>query len=411
MLTFKPRGQIQSWAFEVELGRLSALVSDMEQVGLGSPVEDLVDHAPRLDSWLVGRRSIPCLVGLSTGHPTLTGGDRPIATSDLWLMSTDGIGLAPCHAGIDLAVRMAARTVTHEARDGPVLSTSGAYMTVEENPADKAAASDVLRTLALKGKGLTGADIERLVREARHTARREQRPLVYFDLFDILAYCNPERPHALRWRMAVHESGHTIAYLNLGIGTITAITIDTPGGGYIEAEIPNPSEETEELAGAMLVMRLAGRAAEYEILGSVTAGSGGSSTSDLATATASGRRLGAPDRRWWRRRKSIRKGGGMTSSRLKFLGRDKDRHGNDRYHVRRPGHRKIRLREQFEDENGFITEEFMAGYRLALDRKEVKKKEFVKKVEVSFNWLVASTTSLQSFRRWIHIHKGTKKEY
>ena len=47
MLTFKPRSQIQSWAFEVELGRLSALVSDMEQVGLGTPVEDLVEHAPR----------------------------------------------------------------------------------------------------------------------------------------------------------------------------------------------------------------------------------------------------------------------------------------------------------------------------------------------------------------------------
>ncbi|AID30400.1 hypothetical protein BFX40_02455 [Mesorhizobium sp. SEMIA 3007] len=90
MLTFKPGSQIQSWAFEVELGRLSALVSDMEQVGLGTPVEDLVENAPRLDSWLVGGRSSPCLVGLSTGHPRLTGDERPITTSDLWLMSTDG---------------------------------------------------------------------------------------------------------------------------------------------------------------------------------------------------------------------------------------------------------------------------------------------------------------------------------
>ena len=72
----------------------------------------------------------------------------------------------------------------------------------------------------------------------------------------------------------------------LGIGRITAITIDSPGGGYIEAEVPDPSEETEELASAVLVMRLAGRAAEHEILGSVTAGSGGSPDSDLATATA-----------------------------------------------------------------------------------------------------------------------------
>jgi hypothetical protein len=90
MLTFTPRSQIQSWAFEVELGRLSALVSDMEQVGLGTPVEDLVAHAPLLDSWFVGSRSIPCLVGLSTGHPKLTGDNRSIITSDVWLISADG---------------------------------------------------------------------------------------------------------------------------------------------------------------------------------------------------------------------------------------------------------------------------------------------------------------------------------
>ncbi|AID30399.2 hypothetical protein BFX40_02450 [Mesorhizobium sp. SEMIA 3007] len=159
-------------------------------------------------------------------------------------------------------------------------------MTVDESPAGNAAVPEVLRALALKAAGLTGADIERLVREARHKARREQRALVYSDLFDILTSGRPQRPHTLRWRMAVHESGHAIAYLTLGIGKITAITIDSAAGGYIEAEIPDLNEETEDLGGAVLVMRMAGRAAEYEILGSVTAGSGGSSTSDLATATA-----------------------------------------------------------------------------------------------------------------------------
>lgn len=158
-------------------------------------------------------------------------------------------------------------------------------MTTNEHPAGTAAEHDVLRTLALRAKGLTGADIERCIREARHKARRDQRAVKYRDLFDILASGNRERPHTLRWRMAVHESGHAIAYLGLGIGRITAITIDSPSGGYIEGEILDPSEETEELAGTVLVMRLAGRAAEHEMLGSVTAGSGGSPDSDIATAT------------------------------------------------------------------------------------------------------------------------------
>jgi ATP-dependent Zn protease len=164
-------------------------------------------------------------------------------------------------------------------------------MTGTESAAGMAAEYDVLRTLAQRARGLTGADIERLVREARHKARRGQRALEYGDLANILKSGNPERPLALRRRMAVHESGHAIAYLALGLGRITTITIDSRGGGYIEGEIPDPSEETEELAKAVLVMRLAGRAAEQEILGAVTAGSGGSPDSDLATATALATRM------------------------------------------------------------------------------------------------------------------------
>ncbi|MER9586126.1 ATP-dependent Zn protease [Mesorhizobium sp. M0276] len=145
---------------------------------------------------------------------------------------------------------------------------------------------DVLRRLALKANGLTGADIERLVREARQKARREQRTLEWCDLETILTVAKPDKPESLRWRMALHESGHAVARLVLKLGRVTMITIDgRDGGGMVEGDQPAVDEETEERAEALLLIRLAGRAAEQELLGSVTAGSGGTSSSDLAGAT------------------------------------------------------------------------------------------------------------------------------
>jgi hypothetical protein len=90
MVKFDPRRAEQSPAFELELARLSGLVADMEQIRLGRRPEHLVPDAPLLDRWLFGQRTTPCLVGLSTGHRRLTGENRAIVTSDLWLMAEDG---------------------------------------------------------------------------------------------------------------------------------------------------------------------------------------------------------------------------------------------------------------------------------------------------------------------------------
>lgn len=155
----------------------------------------------------------------------------------------------------------------------------------DQNSAKERAASAALRSLALKAKGLSGADIERLVREARQKARRQDRALAFSDLHDILASARPERSDALRWRMALHESGHAVARLVLGLGRIASISIDSPGGGYTEGELTSMEAETEEFFSGRLIISLAGRAVEEELLGSVTAGSGGSPTSDLAKST------------------------------------------------------------------------------------------------------------------------------
>ena len=90
MVTFNIHKRQQGEPFEFELGRLSALVADMDAIQRGDSPESMTNgEAPVLDQWVMARRTIPCLAGLSSGHPRLVGSGRPIATSDLWLMSAD----------------------------------------------------------------------------------------------------------------------------------------------------------------------------------------------------------------------------------------------------------------------------------------------------------------------------------
>lgn len=76
--------------FVREMERLAALVADMDSIRRGVRPEVMAgDDAPILDRWVLARRAVPCLAGLSTGHPRLVGENRLIGTSDLWLLSKD----------------------------------------------------------------------------------------------------------------------------------------------------------------------------------------------------------------------------------------------------------------------------------------------------------------------------------
>jgi cell division protease FtsH len=147
------------------------------------------------------------------------------------------------------------------------------------------AANDVLRYLARKANGMTGADIERMVRQARQKARREKHPFSFADIEATLVSSKLEKSDPLRFRIAVHEAGHAVARIRLELGTITMITIDASEGGYVSGSTEDGYEKTEELLTAILVYSLAGRAAEQELLGSITTSAGGDDTSDLASAT------------------------------------------------------------------------------------------------------------------------------
>lgn len=143
----------------------------------------------------------------------------------------------------------------------------------------------VLKRLGTRAMGLTGADVERVVREARQVARRQKRPIRYKDLEDAVRMNRPELPHDLRWRFAVHEAGHAIVHHVLKLGPIHGITIDMPDGGYSLLAFQRSGSDTLSYREDLLAMLMAGRAAEQIVFSSVSVGSAGSEDSDLARAT------------------------------------------------------------------------------------------------------------------------------
>lgn len=141
-----------------------------------------------------------------------------------------------------------------------------------------------LRPLALKAQGMTGADIERIVRQARQLARREKRRLTWTDIEKgITGNRRPILPEE-RWRMAVHEAGHAVIRHILQVGHPLTLSIEEQVGFGFATErrklIPLEKDCEDKLA-----VMLAGRAAEELVLGAVSVGSGMRPGSDLANAT------------------------------------------------------------------------------------------------------------------------------
>lgn len=149
----------------------------------------------------------------------------------------------------------------------------------------KAAVQVILNRLATRAMGLTGADVERIVRQARLKARREKRSISYEDIEEGIRMDRPQVPYDLRWRFAIHESGHAVVHHALRLGPIHGLNIDAPGGGYSQLGFTASGSDTLGYREDMLTMLMAGRAAEQIVVGSVSAGSAGTDDSDLARAT------------------------------------------------------------------------------------------------------------------------------
>lgn len=142
-----------------------------------------------------------------------------------------------------------------------------------------------LQSLALLAIGRTGADIERLVRETRQQARRARRELMWTDIERALGAQRMTMSKDLRWRVAVHEAGHAIAWTLLGIGKVESVTIGLREMGEVAVDRHRHLAQTEIWLTRIMAAILAGRVAEQFVIGEVMAGSGGGDESDLAKAT------------------------------------------------------------------------------------------------------------------------------
>jgi len=143
-----------------------------------------------------------------------------------------------------------------------------------------AIAIDHLRPCAFRSAGSSGADIQRAVREARQSAREQNRRMTVDDLLAALA-----PPEALTYdelrTAARHEAGHALANLLVG---------DRLLGVDIERGVTHlrpMSRILDSMAiDRLLVTHLAGRAADQILSGKANSGAGGPLHSDLGQATA-----------------------------------------------------------------------------------------------------------------------------
>ncbi|MBO0132286.1 AAA family ATPase [Agrobacterium burrii] len=142
-------------------------------------------------------------------------------------------------------------------------------------------------------EGWSGAEIEKLARDARRLARQAERPEVTEG--DILAVMPPvvHLTQDERFRLAVHEMGHAIVGYSLRPDSLVKVTITgrRPATkswsqiGTTQFEEPFPFMPTAKHFQDVIAIFLAGMAAERAVFGDHSAGSGGDASADLAIAT------------------------------------------------------------------------------------------------------------------------------
>jgi len=147
-------------------------------------------------------------------------------------------------------------------------------------------AGEDLSGAAMSATGASGADCERLVRGARRRAREAGRAMVLADLHDEIGGSDPRSADDL-WLAAVHEAGHVAAVARIlpgGVEMVSLLATADSGGHAAMKVVPSIYPRAPDIRNRILVM-LSGRAAEHEVFGEPSAGSGGSAASDLAQAT------------------------------------------------------------------------------------------------------------------------------
>ncbi len=79
---------VESWLGhtpELLIPRLKSLIDDLERLAWPKDVSYRVEPTVVIADWAIMRRSVPCLVGRVTGHPSIREG-APAATSELFFL-------------------------------------------------------------------------------------------------------------------------------------------------------------------------------------------------------------------------------------------------------------------------------------------------------------------------------------
>jgi cell division protease FtsH len=139
-------------------------------------------------------------------------------------------------------------------------------------------------------EGWTGAQVEKLARDARRLARTARRAVKASDIVGLL----PERipvPEALLERLAVHELGHALVGVLVGQDLVCVEITDAQFSGGIasvgraEFRKPRMSARTRTDFLNEIACLLGGLAAEIVVFGEHSDGAAGAAYSDLARAT------------------------------------------------------------------------------------------------------------------------------
>jgi cell division protease FtsH len=135
--------------------------------------------------------------------------------------------------------------------------------------------------------GMTGADIEKIVKDAKRAARQSNRKMTIDDLRDALVD-EDTRPAEFKFRSCVHEASHIVVdVIHNGQDDVyaTATVVGMRAGAAVRTKQPQRAGTYVDYR-KMLEIILAGRVGEEMIFGEGSHGAGGERGSDLERATA-----------------------------------------------------------------------------------------------------------------------------
>ncbi|WP_057795687.1 AAA family ATPase [Roseovarius atlanticus] len=147
-----------------------------------------------------------------------------------------------------------------------------------------AIAEDVdIAAIADRLVGMSGADAEAVARDALGRARADAVHVAQRHLEIAADQVAPQLDDDTFRRAAVHEAGHVLVMLQLGLPLPKRVSLSTQGGRVEHVPVNSLTPET---AQKRLQVLLAGRASELCIFGDASSGAGAGEQSDLAKATS-----------------------------------------------------------------------------------------------------------------------------